>query len=266
MNRRISVALLMTTSVAVGCFQELDKGVTSGGPVVQPGANTIGNGLPDGFGDADLTQPCPTGSALCYQICGAPSCANEDATIPTNLATPVIYLPDGSTTTDPCVQVRAEALIVRERSCAACHNAPADQGSFDYVLDDAKLVQSVSATYDYPADAGGGKRRMIIAGDPENSWVYQRIAGGQMPPAPANASHILGPTNPAFLSLVWPTADDVSVLHEWILNCGPGTDGGAYSSSYYGATYGPGPDGGGSSGGGSGGQDAGLSDARGGGG
>jgi hypothetical protein len=240
MNRRIRLAILAGAPLAVACIQPLDTAVSGGAASDQgtlPGDDSGSSALPPGFADADLSRQCPTGSALCFQLCGSPSCSLLDAGIPANLDTPVIYLPDGNTTTDPCVAIDAQAMAIREHSCAPCHQSPADQGSFDYVLNDAKLVASRSATY---TDDAGMKKPMIVPGAPMSSWVYQRIEQGSMPPSATIATQVLGPSNPALKTLVSPSPEDTSVLYEWIMNCVPGEDGGAYATSYYGADYGPG--------------------------
>lgn len=179
---------------------------------------------------------CPTGSAECFELCGSPSCALPDGAIPPNLGTPVIYQADGRTTANPCDAVEQESLAVREASCAPCHgSSSAGFASLNFILDDAKLVASASS---YQDDAGKPKR-LVIPGDPEHSWIYQRIMSRQMPPA--NPSSYIGPE--AGSGVVTPSAADISILYGWILNCVAGADGGAYAASYYGGNYGASGDG-----------------------
>jgi hypothetical protein len=236
MTRCILLATLLTAPLAAGCFQQVDSGSASGGPVPQNAPSTNGPGLPPEFADADLSQQCPPNSALCFQLCGSPECVLVgDAEVPAFLDTPVISLPEGGTTTDPCVAVTREATAIRSRACAPCHEAPHNVGNFNYVLDDAKLAQSVSGVYMNPATMM--KWRMLVPGDPASSWIYDRIATGQMPPDPGSWTQFISPA--IAKNLIPPNAEDLSVLYGWILNCAPGADGGAYASSYYGGNYGP---------------------------
>jgi hypothetical protein len=148
--------------------------------------------------------------------------------------------------TDPCVTINDASLVIRQRSCAACHGAlPAPGFShFNYVLDDMTLAN-------HPDNAADGKI-MVIPGDPEHSFVYQRIVTGLagvgsmgMPPDPSTLQSLLGATA-AKTAVVYPTAADVSVLYAWILNCMPGADANAYQNSYGSGSFGsnPSPNGG----------------------
>jgi hypothetical protein len=126
-------------------------------------------------------------------------------------------------------------MAIRRRSCAPCHASPQHLGGFDYVLDDAKLTTLTSATY---INDAGMPWKMIAAGDPAHSWVYQRIVTGEMPPASDLVQSLIGPQ--AAANLVRPSAADQSALYTWILCLG--TDGGdPFAGNYGGATYGPTP-------------------------
>jgi hypothetical protein len=232
MNHRILIGLLLTVPAAAGCFQELDTGVARGGPA----ASTFGDAS-----SAPTPSQCDPGSQACFDLCGSPSCYTlvPDGSIPTFEQTPVIYDPlgDGSTYTSACAQIEAQSIEIRTHSCAQCHNKAVDQGSFNYVLDDSQLATQSSQNYRNDA---GVPPRMIIPGDPANSWVYQRIAQKSMPPLDDGLIKvILGTTVAA--TVVRPTAAEQSVLYTWISNCIQGADGGAYSLSNYGAggPYGP---------------------------
>jgi mono/diheme cytochrome c family protein len=249
MNARISFVISVLAAAASGCFQELDPGVAG-----DPGANNLtfvadGGDLAEaapipilpapftgGDVDAALNQQCAYGSALCYQICGSPSCANQDNTIPAEVTTIPSVLPNGGTTADPCDVVRAQSLRIRQQSCSQCHGPPPAPGfsSFNFVLDDQALVTTIPNTVMVP---------LVIPGNPSMSYLLQRVAlglsGGQtgMPPPASLASNLV----PASIAktVVSPTPEDLSILYAWILNCVPGADGGAYSSSYYGGNYAP---------------------------
>ncbi|MBV9945675.1 MAG: hypothetical protein JOZ69_02380 [Myxococcales bacterium] len=229
----------------LGC-QELDPNLSSEvAAPVEAGSNAddapapVPDALPDIFGSPDLSQPCPPNSALCYQLCGSPTCALPDNSLPPNLGTPPIMEPDGGLTPKPCEAIEAQSFEIRKRSCSMCHGANAVP-SFDYtwVLDDHQLVTNNQTAISKP---------IVIPGDPVSSELYQRvqlgIIGGSARGMPLNptAAQQLDPS--VAKSIVYPTSEDLSILYAWILNCVEGTDGGAYSSSYYGAYYGP--DGGG---------------------
>jgi hypothetical protein len=68
-----------------------------------------------------------------------------------------------------------------------------------------------------------------------------------MPPPSSLAANLVSAQIAS--TIVYPTSEDLSNLYAWILNCVPGTDGGAYSASYYGGNYGPNADGGAPAGG-----------------
>jgi hypothetical protein len=154
--------------------------------------------------------------------------------------TPPVYLPDGSTTTDPCVEVELASMTVRQTYCAACHQAPANQGGLTFVLDDIQLASAVSQT---STDDTGAPTRLVLPGDPRHSLLYASAAAGLsgstggMPPL----------TLAGYPSIPRPTASDLSLLYAWITACFPGLDGGAYdlgSGDYAPGSYdaGPAPD------------------------
>jgi hypothetical protein len=280
MKRRIPLVLLLTPPVVpggfliagllvAGCFQTINDGNIGGGPqnsVATSPPGNVGSDLPAPFADADVSQQCEPGSALCYQLCLSPECATQDdagnVVLPPVLQTPVVLLPEGSTSDDPCADVEARSLQIRQQACAQCH----DKGNggttliWNYVLDDQALVTTI---------APGLAAPLVIPGNPSASVLLQKIqlgiAGGAlgMPPSQALATGDVKAQIAA--TIVYPTPEDVSLLYAWILNCVPGTDGGAYSpSSYYGGNYGPDGGVGSSAGGGSGAADAGLDSGSGG--
>jgi hypothetical protein len=199
---------------------------------------------------------CVNESAECFSLCGSPECALPDNSIPPVLDIPVIwYQPSGqaagygnaapgTSTTDPCVAVAADAMAIRQRSCGACHGpSPAPGlGHFNYVLDDTTIANH--------SDNEQDGKIMIIPGDPASSYVYQRVitglagaGSGGMPPDPSTLPAYLGAAavqaNPNIV--VYPTAADVSVLYAWILNCMPGANAAAYQSSYSSGSFGSNP-------------------------
>jgi hypothetical protein len=144
-------------------------------------------------------------------ICGDPITGEP----PVVTETPPIQTRDGSTD-DPCVQTTQQAYRIRETFCSSCHAPPASFGGFNFILDDAKLVDPAVGISNKTRDDAGKLVRLVIPGDPDNSWIYQRVQHtraaprGQMPPL--NTDPTL-PQNPR------PTVSDISVLREWIENC-----------------------------------------------
>jgi hypothetical protein len=254
MKRRIPLVLVLTPPVVAGgffgagflvaaCFQSINDGNIGGGPqdsVATRPPDNVGSDLPAPFADADVSQQCEPGSALCYQLCLSPECATENdagsVVLPPILQTPVIVLPEGSTSDNPCDDVEVRSLQIRRQACAQCHDTGGPASTlWHFVLDDQALITNVPTGLTAP---------LVIPGNPTASVLLQKIqlgiAGGQlgMPPSQALASSNVSPQVAA--TIVYPTAEDVSLLDGWILNCAPGTDGGAYSpSSYYGGNYGP---------------------------
>jgi hypothetical protein len=261
---RVGRSVALFAAVTIGCFQEVDTGVVNGpllsfGPGEEGGlgqgreaGSAAGSGsedppsldaetLPSPFRpsdvDAALTGQCEAGSELCYQLCGSPSCSLADNTIPAELATSTILLPEGGTATSACAQVDALSLQIRQRSCAPCHGPPPAAGpnGLNFILSDQQLVSQTQIV---------GGVAVVTPGDPLGSLLYQRVLLGLsgsaiqgMPPPASVATGYLSPQAQA--SLVHPTSEDLSILYAWILNCVPGTDGGAYASSYYGGNYAP---------------------------
>ena len=194
--------------------------------------------LPDAFpANTNIWQSCPPNSALCFQLCGSPTCALPDNSIPANLATPGIMLPDGGVTASPCDAIEAVSMQIRERSCGVCHGPSGPPAAvYNWVLNDHDLVTK----------AGSLGSPLVIPGDPESSRLIQlvqsRFGGAQtgMPLNSSQAATIVGST--VANTIQYPTPEDLSVLSAWILNCVEGADGGAYTTSYYGDFYGPGTD------------------------
>ncbi len=212
----MSGVALGAAGVASGCFQELDPGADRGGAV--PGAV---DGGPSQDPSAYTT----------WQLCQSPACDLPNGQVPYLDQTPPIYLADGSTTVDPCVEIEEAANAVRQTYCATCHQAPADQAGINFMLDDAQLAGALSQS---ATDDAGKPLRLVVPGDPLHSYLYMRVAqglgGGQggMPPL----------TMPGYPTIARPTAADLSVLYAWIVACVPGTDAGAYDLG--GGNYAPG--------------------------
>jgi hypothetical protein len=95
---------------------------------------------------------------------------------------------------DACEPVRAQARAIRQANCAVCHQSPAKEGNFYFVLDDDILAKAVSST----------GQRFVVPGAPDDSRLYRRVAAGEMPPKS--------------LSLR-PTPDEIALLRRWISTC-----------------------------------------------
>jgi hypothetical protein len=236
MNHRIPLLLLLCAPFATACMQELNSGAASGGlrqppepdsgaaaPVVEAGPAPMAEAAVDTDAAPPDQPPCPPGiveyslDPLGIIVCGQ---ANGDPPVVTD--TPPIQTPDGSTN-DPCVQTSGQALVIRQRYCAQCHNAPAAFGNFSFVLDDNQLTSTKSPTF---TDDAGNHLQYIVPGDTDNSLLYQRVVHtmanpqGQMPPTGSPAPGI--PLNAR------PSVSEISVLRTWIETCLPtGDDGGA---------------------------------------
>src|SRR5579883_2607834 len=231
MNRRISLILTLLTPALPGCFQSLDSGAAAD-PTAQGAASTAGASdaatLPDGFSvNAALTQQCEYGSALCYELCGSPSCALPDNTIPSETTTTPIVLPDGGTSLTPCDDINALSMQIRQRACAQCHGPTGPkQAIYNFVLDDQALVSMVPSGVQAP---------LVIPGQPTKSYLYQRILSGiqgeatGMPPAPGKATNTV--SSDVAKTIVYPTAEDLSILYAWIANCVPGAPASGSSTS-----------------------------------
>jgi hypothetical protein len=207
MKRRLSFSLFTWASLAAGCIQQLDPNASNG--AAAPAENL-----------SDLSS---------WQVCQSPSCDSPDGEVPVNLETPVIYLPNGQTTTSACDDVENQSLTIRQTYCAGCHEAPSALGGLGFILNDDQLATAFSQTAVLP---DGGPQRLLIPGNPYGSRLYQRVASGLsgsaagMPPT-AQAGY---PTIPR------PTASDLSVLYAWIVR-----DCAEYSGGYVigGGNYGP---------------------------
>jgi hypothetical protein len=181
-------------SLGTGCFQELDPTAASGRLDAPAGSSSDASEAPRGGAALDgCAQPFsidPTGALVC---------GDRDGGIPVVTATPPIELADGSTTTDPAVATEQQSIAIRQKYCASCHAPPASMGGLGVILDDRALLDAVSSTV---TDDAGIAVRLVIAGNPEGSRLYERVVRGEMPPQAPR-----------------PTVSDISVLREWILTC-----------------------------------------------
>lgn len=205
---RLPVVLVAAASAVLalggmaGCFQELDPYAASG-----PGLSDGGED------DAESLDAYTT-----WELCQSPACDLPSGAIPYLDQTPAIYLPDGGTTTDRCVDVELASMTVRQAYCAQCHDAPASQGGLGSILDDGQLTGAA----------------LVVPGDPLHSVLYVSVAQGL-----SGSTSGMPPTSLAgYSSIPRPTASDLSVLYAWIVACLPGADAGGYALG--GGDYAPG--------------------------
>lgn len=153
------------------------------------------------LGSASACQPLDEGAAL-----------GEPFTLDERGVGGGLELADGGLPQDACEQTAEQAREILERTCASCHGGAspgARQGSppFDCVLDTDQLLTMTSATVidQYTRQPA----RFLVAGDPDHSRIYVRIANQEMPPP-----DVVGlPPNPR------PSTSDLSVLRHWIEQC-----------------------------------------------
>ncbi|MDP9034495.1 MAG: hypothetical protein M3O50_06780 [Myxococcota bacterium] len=184
------IFLLVPCAAMMACIQPLDRSASSSGAISGDDASPpLCNGQQPFSLDTD-----PTGQTI---ICP------DGGDIPVALTPFPVFLDDGGTSTDPCDLLKERAHAIRQTYCAQCHSpAPATSlGGFDFCLDDAELLTARSKVYRDPA---GNLRPMLVAGDPDNSWMYLRVGTiGDMPP----------------LGSPHPPPSDISVMREWISSC-----------------------------------------------
>jgi hypothetical protein len=182
MRRRLALLLLLGAPAAGGCFlqQKLDTEASSA--LGQPDPSTGGtSGTGPGSGGSGRvatggqggTAPGAGGSGAG----GAPSGAG-------GAGMPVVV----------CDEIRVQARKILETNCAFCHQAPANMGHFDFVLDPDTLTTATGTT----------GARFAVPGSPDESRLYRRAAAGEMPPAG---------------KMPRPSMSDVAVLREWIATC-----------------------------------------------
>jgi hypothetical protein len=164
---RLPVSVLVVAVFVAGCVQPVDPSKSSGHA-------EGGNG-----GTVQPPPPTPGGG-------GVPA-------TPPSAMQPVTP-PQGGMAAAGCDSVKTEALRILKTNCAPCHQNPANQANFSFVLDVDRLAMSASST---------GKR-FIVAGYPEQSRLFERVANGEMPPP---------------IITQRPTANDVMALRQWISGC-----------------------------------------------
>jgi hypothetical protein len=239
------LTLLGVVAGLAGCFQELNEGASAGGPAAGSQSSSGGGTGACAAGEV-CSSPngaqCAMDSPECFYLCGSPLCAvgnsptNGTGLPPVAGTAPPIYVgstdtlmfADGGTTAEACAQVEANSMVIRARSCAPCHSAgPQAQGNFTSVMNDGVMVNAPSNEMPNVP--------YVAPGNPLGSMVYQQVVSGLMPPSQSLSIQILGPDAGAGIASTSPA--EASILYEWILNCVPGTDGGAHKSNYYGGGY-----------------------------
>jgi hypothetical protein len=179
---RLSLALLLSTTLAAGCFLQQK---------IDPEASTE-LGVPVAAPPAPAPAPAP-GTAGPMPIAGGPPA----------MPGPMAMMPAPGPPRDAgaaptaaidCDQNRAKVRTVLETNCAFCHQAPASMGHFDFVLEPDTLTTATGTT----------GARFVVPGMPDQSRLYQRAAAGEMPPAGR---------------MPRPSEGDIAVLRDWIAAC-----------------------------------------------
>jgi hypothetical protein len=197
--------LLLCAPLLVGCLQKLNTQAASRAPGPNDPGPAIDRGAGDTAGSAGGTSsgsdPETTrdggglsgggGNRSMNASDGPTGTARPDARPAGSEAGPTTAGPPGA---DPCVMIRTQAHLILATNCAPCHEAPAKQGNFDFVLEVSTLTEAVSST---------GKR-FVVPGAPDDSRLYQRASAGEMPP-PGRMPR--------------PSADDIVALRAWIAGC-----------------------------------------------
>jgi hypothetical protein len=226
MRCRVPILLMLSAPPLAACFQEIDTGAAKGVPAVA-GNSTVDASLPPpgegagcnangcgcnatgscALGDCAPGSPaCPSGTCfLQYGAGGGSFCQPALAQTP-----PAGHDEAGNAVTDQCQAVEIQSQGLRSTYCAGCHQSPANQGQFNFILNDSKLTTSFTS---YPVD--GGFWRYVVPGDCDDSFIYYRIRLGQTIDPATNQPPALG-MPPA--GLPRPAISDLSVLREWI-NC-----------------------------------------------
>jgi hypothetical protein len=109
-------------------------------------------------------------------------------------------------------------MAVRQTYCAGCHQAPADQGGLSFVLSDSQLAGAVAQT---ATDDAGVPQKLVAAGDPIHSALYQSVAQG-LSGSPTGMPPL---TLAGYSNIPRPSPSDVSMLYAWITACFPGAGG-----------------------------------------
>jgi hypothetical protein len=109
----------------------------------------------------------------------------------------------GDATGSSCATLRMQAYAILQTNCSICHEAPGTpalyQGSFTFILDLASLTSKAS-----PQSSTTLTLKYVVKGSPGDSYIYQRISNGSMPPASRTQR---------------PAAADMAVLNQWITSC-----------------------------------------------
>lgn len=135
------------------------------------------------------------------------------------IETPAIDVFSGGTTaTYPCERTTFQVFNedpelgtpgILFQECAGCHGGGFTAlAGFDFILDVATLID--------PATVSTGitkGKRLVIPGDPDNSYLFQRMRDGEMPPMGLQGNFDPAPLN------VPATTSEASVIYEWIAHC-----------------------------------------------
>jgi hypothetical protein len=107
---------------------------------------------------------------------------------------------------ETCDITRMKARTVLASNCAQCHQAPGNlalyQGPFTFILELGPLTTGAPS----PNSAVGSPMYYVVKGDPDRSYIYQRVASNPPSMPPANRTQR-------------PSPGDIQVLNRWITGC-----------------------------------------------
>ncbi len=125
-----------------------------------------------------------------------------------------------STTTDPCKKTADDGQAILSNYCDGCHQAGAIGNLVGIDTAAASLIDK-GASSAYPG------WKYLVAGDPDKSLIFHRVAVVQDMPPPSTVD----------APIMHPTISDMSVLQQWIMCMGaaPAADAGTAASADGGA-------------------------------
>jgi hypothetical protein len=138
------------------------------------------------------------------------------------IETPSIgIISEGRTATYPCERTQFQLfneddeegtvpLGIFVQECSGCHGAGGNKvPGYDFILEVATLIDPTTVSKGIVKG-----QRLVIPGDPDGSYLFQRMMNGEMPP-PAGVPEN---TDPAPLN-VPATPAEASLVYEWIAHC-----------------------------------------------
>ena len=168
-GRRLALVILTSAALGAAC-QRLDPNLATGSPLGPAGTGGLG------------IMPVEAGTGGTVSHPGTGGASGNGAV---------------------CSALRTQAYAILANNCAICHEAPGSPafygGSFNFILELDKLTSSTS-----PQSSTTLTLKYVVNGNPQGSYIFQRISNGSMPPVTRTQR---------------PTPGDVDVLSQWITGC-----------------------------------------------